>query len=86
MICVTTPLARRAVRRLLRVAAGNFGDSKFCRDGVWELRIDVGVGYRIYYAKAGVAVLLLCAGDKRSQNRDIDRAVEYGTDWQRRMK
>lgn len=38
------------LRRLDREAAGNFGDPTFCRDGVWELRIDVGPGYRVYYA------------------------------------
>jgi putative addiction module killer protein len=40
-------------RRLYRVELGNFGDHKLCRDGVWELRIDLGPGYRIYYARAG---------------------------------
>jgi len=64
---------------------GNFGDHKFCRDGVWELRIDVGHGYRVYYAIAGIqVVLLLCGGDKRTQDTDIDRACEYWQDWQRR--
>src|SRR5688572_6706736 len=38
------------IRRVARVELGNFGDHKFCRDGVWELRIDVGPGYRVYYA------------------------------------
>jgi len=78
--------ARVAVdRRVNRIELGNFGDHKFCRDGVWELRIDVGPGYRVYYAVAGKAVvLLLCGGDKRTQNTDIDRACEYWKDWQRR--
>jgi putative addiction module killer protein len=50
---------------------------------VWELRIDQGPGYRVYYAKAGPAiVLLLSAGDKRTQDADIDRAIEYWRDWQ----
>ena len=39
-------------RRISRIELGNFGDHKFCRDGVWELRIDVGPGYRVYYAIA----------------------------------
>jgi putative addiction module killer protein len=73
------------VRRVTRIELGNFGDHKFCRDGVWELRIDVGPGYRVYYAVAGSrVVLLLCGGDKRSQDADIDRAVGYWQDWQRR--
>ena len=79
-------MARIAVdRRVNRVEQGNFGDHKFCRDGVWELRIDVGAGYRVYYAIAGKEiVLLLCGGDKRTQETDIDRACEYWQDWQRR--
>lgn len=64
---------------------GNFGDHKFCRDGVWELRIDVGPGYRVYYAIAGEQVVLLLTGsDKRSQDAEIDRACEYWSDWQGR--
>ena len=73
------------IRRVARVEQGNFGDHKFCRDGVWELRIDQGPGYRVYYALAGaVLVLLLCGGDKDTQDADIKRAVEYWNDWQRR--
>ena len=55
------------------------------RDGVWELRIHQGSGYRVYYALTGaLVVLLLCGGDKPSQDTDIERAVEYWQDWQRR--
>ncbi|MEI7589730.1 MAG: type II toxin-antitoxin system RelE/ParE family toxin [Deltaproteobacteria bacterium] len=72
------------VRRVSRIEAGNFGDHKFCRDGVWELRIDVGAGYRVYYAIAGnEIVLLLCGGDKRTQSTDIDRACECWKSWQK---
>lgn len=72
-------------RRINRMEFGNFGDHKFCRDGVWELRIDVGPGYRVYYAVAGAqVVLLLTGGGKRSQDADIDRACGYWMDWQRR--
>lgn len=80
--------ARVAVdRRINRMELGNFGDHRFCQDGVWELRIDVGKGYRVYYAVAGAQViLLLCGGDKRTQDADIDRACEYWTDWQRRSE
>lgn len=74
-------------RRTARMAAGNFGDCKHLRDGVWELRIDVGPGYRTYYAKAGsTIVLLLCGGDKRKQDSDIDRACRYWLDWQQRNR
>jgi putative addiction module killer protein len=73
------------IRRVARIEQGNFGDHKFCRDGVWELRIDAGPGYRVYYALSGQRlVLLLCCGDKRTQDTDIDRAVDYWQDWQRR--
>lgn len=80
------PIAKlQVVKRVNRIEQGNFGDHKFCRDGVWEVRIDVGTGYRVYYAQAGTCiVLLLCGGDKRSQDSDIERAVRYWHDWQRR--
>lgn len=80
------PQAKVAViRRVTRLELGNFGDHRFCRDGVWELRIDVGPGYRVYYALSGHrVVLLLCGGDKRTQNTDIDRAVTHWLDWQKR--
>jgi putative addiction module killer protein len=80
--------ARIAVdRRINRLELGNFGDHKFCRDGVWELRVDVGPGYRVYYAVAGrQIILLLCAGDKRTQDTDIARACEYWQDWQGRAE
>lgn len=72
-------------RRVNRIELGNFGDHRFCRDGVWELRIDVGPGYRVYYAVAGQEiVLLLSGGDKRTQDADINRACDYWQDWQRR--
>lgn len=74
------------VRRVLRVESGNFGDHKFLRDGVSELRIDTGPGYRVYYAADGDQVtLLLCGGDKGAQSTDIERAVEHWRDHQRRI-
>jgi putative addiction module killer protein len=80
------PLAKAQIlKRVNRIELGNFGDYKFCRDGVWELRMDIGAGYRIYYALTGSQiVLLLCGGDKRKQDSDIDRAVKFWQDWQRR--
>ncbi len=72
-------------RRVNRIELGNFGDHKFCRDGVWELRIDVGAGYRVYYAFAADAVvLLLGGGDKGSQRADIQQACKNWRDWQKR--
>jgi putative addiction module killer protein len=78
--------ARIAIeRRIYRLEAGNFGDHRPCRQGVWELRIDVGPGYRVYYApRERTVVLLLTGGDKRSQDADVARACEYWRDWQRR--
>ena len=65
----------RVVTRIARVEAGLMGDVKYF-DGIGELRIDYGPGYRIYFAKRGqTIILLLCGGDKRSQKRDIKRAV-----------
>ncbi len=70
-----------------RLAAGNYGDCKPLRGGVWELRIDWGPGYRVYYAVVDRAwVLLLCGGDKRKQSRDISRALEYLQDYKERTK
>jgi putative addiction module killer protein len=79
--------ARVAIqRRVDRIADGHFGDHRPCRDGVWELRVDLGPGYRVYYARAGrTIVVLLCGGDKRGQAADIDTAVKYWTDYQRRQ-
>ena len=76
--------ARVAVR-IDRLSLGNFGDSKPLREGVSELRIDWGPGYRLYYAMVGrTCVLLLCGGDKRKQSSDIDRAIENLKDYKER--
>jgi putative addiction module killer protein len=69
-------------RRIARVQIGLFGDAKSVGDGVYELRIDHGPGYRVYYVRRGsVLVLLLCGGDKASQARDITRAKALAKDW-----
>ena len=80
------PIAKnQIIKRTNRLEAGNFGDHKFCRDGIWELRVDVEAGYRVYYAQSGDAMLLLlCGGDKSKQDTDITRAVSYWQDWQQR--
>ena len=71
--------------RINRLAAGNFGDCKFLRQGLYELRVDWGPGYRVYYAMIGKAcVLLLCGGDRRKQAADIERALEYLRDYKER--
>ena len=71
--------------RINRLAAGNFGDCKPLRQGLYELRIDWGPGYRVYYAMLGtLCVLLLCGGNKRKQSSDIDRALAYLKDYKER--
>lgn len=73
--------------RINRPAAGNFGDCKPLRQGLCELRIDWGPGFRVHYAMLGRAcALLLCAGDKRKQSSDIDRAFEYLKDYKERTR
>lgn len=66
----------RIAKRLDRLADGNFGDAKSLGEGVSELRFTFGPGYRVYYTVRGtVVIILLCGGDKRSQRRDIERAI-----------
>ncbi len=73
--------------RIARLAVGNLGDCKSLREGVSELRIDWGPGYRVYFAMAGrTVVLLLCGGDKRRHSTDIDRAIDYWKDYKRRTQ
>jgi putative addiction module killer protein len=75
----------RIVARIDRMCLGNLGDSKPVGQGIWELRIDHGPGYRVYYVLTGRRVVpLLCGGDKRSQMRDIRRAVELWNDYRER--
>jgi putative addiction module killer protein len=75
----------RVEARLARVTVGNFGDVEPVGEGVMELRIDWGPGYRVYFARVGqVIVLLLCGGDKRTQQKDIKRAKAYFEDFKTR--
>lgn len=77
----------RIEARFFRLATGNFGDCKPLRESVWELRIDWGPGFRVYYARVGdTVVVLLCGGDKRKQDADIHRAIQYLADFKRRTK
>ena len=70
-------------RRIKRIIDnGYFGEHRPCREGVWELIIDTGPGYRVYYSQVGkTIILLLCGGDKRTQQRDINKAIEYLRKW-----
>jgi putative addiction module killer protein len=64
--------------RLERIKMGNFGQCKSLGNMIFELKIDVGPGYRVYFGKIGTKIiLLLCAGDKRSQQSDIEKAKKY---------
>ena len=68
----------RIQRRVDRLEEGNFGDYKPVGEGVFELRLHFGAGYRIYFSEMNNTVLLLlCGGDKSSQTRDIERAKTY---------
>jgi putative addiction module killer protein len=75
----------KIVARIDRLSVGNFGDCKALRGGLFELRINWGPGYRVYYALLGrTCVLLLCGGDKRKQSSDIQRGLEYLKDYKER--
>ena len=66
----------RILIRIRRVSLGNFGDVKPVGEGVSELRIDYGAGYRVYFSRKGeTLVVLLGGGDKRAQSRDIQKAI-----------
>lgn len=72
-------------KRLRRVKLGNLGDYRSVGEGVFELRIDYGPGYRIYFGQIGLTiVLLLCGGDKSTQQQDISKAKEFWRDYERR--
>jgi len=71
----------RVLMRIRRIALGNFGDVKPVGDGISELRIDHGPGYRVYIIQQGeTVVILLAGGDKSSQRRDIERAKRLARD------
>jgi len=71
--------------RLDRVEDGNLGDYKSVGEGVCELRIDYGSGYRIYFGQEGITVIiLLCGGNKSTQEQDIVKAHEYWKDYRSR--
>ena len=72
----------RIVQRIDRLSAGNPGDVGPVGKGVSELRLNVGPGYRVYYLQDGdTLVLLLCGGDKSTQQKDIEKAHELAEEW-----
>lgn len=65
------------VRRMERAQSGNLGDVKSVGESIYEMRIDMGSGYRLYYTMRGdEMIILLVGGDKSTQQRDIDKAIE----------
>jgi putative addiction module killer protein len=70
--------------RTTRFSAGNFGDSEPVGNGVSESKINLGPGYRVYYGIDGGDVILLCGGDKSTQDADTIRAREYWKDYKER--
>jgi putative addiction module killer protein len=68
--------------RIRRLSLGNPGDVKPVGSGVRELRVDYGPGYRVYFLRRGdILAVLLCGGDKRTQDADIKRAIEIAKHW-----
>lgn len=76
--------AARVQARLDRAANGNFGDVKPVREGISEMRIDHGPGYRLYFIRQGSSlIVLLVGGDKRTQDADIGRAFKIAQEWRK---
>jgi len=72
----------RVQARIDRLASGNAGDFKTLREGILEMRIDHGPGYRVYFMHKGpVVIVILAGGDKRSQDADIERAILIAKQW-----
>ena len=78
---------RRILSRLVRVQQGNYGDVEPIGEGLSELRFFFGSGYRVYFGEdAGNIVVILCGGDKASQNQDIENAKAYWQEYQNNAK
>lgn len=74
--------ALRISARIRRLSMGNPGDAKPVREGISELRIDCGPGYRVYFMRNGpLVIVLLAGGDKSTQNADIERAIAIAQNW-----
>ncbi|WP_186083631.1 type II toxin-antitoxin system RelE/ParE family toxin [Burkholderia gladioli] len=79
---VTDPVAEAAITaRIFRASRGNLGNWRTVGDGVSEMKIDVGAGYRLYFTVRGrVVVVMLCGGDKSTQAKDIKRAKKIASE------
>jgi len=72
----------RIQARIDRLALGIAGDAKVLRDGISEIRVDHGPGYRVYFTRRGpVLIVILAGGDKRTQDADIERAIAIANEW-----
>jgi putative addiction module killer protein len=71
----------KILQRIDRVERGNFGKCKSVGEGVCELIVDFGPGYRVYFGQDGSDVVLLCAGDESTQDQDINTARQYWKDY-----
>ncbi len=77
----------KIVKAIAKMRLGNFGDSVSAGSGVSELRLTHGLGYRVYYAKHGTEIVfLLCGGTKERQQKDINQAKEYWSEYKARIK
>ncbi len=80
------PGAAKIRVRVTRAELGNLGDHRSVGGGVFELRLNVGPGYRVYVGLYGESlIILLCAGDKSSQAKDIQKAADYWEDFKRKL-
>jgi putative addiction module killer protein len=78
-------IRNRILRRVDRMEQGNLGDHRGVGEGVLELRLHFGAGYRVYFAEDGeTLILLLCGGDKSTQPKDIEQAKAYWSDYKER--
>jgi putative addiction module killer protein len=76
----------RITSRLRQLQSGNMGDARPVGEGVVELRVHVGAGYRVYLGRYGERwIVLLCGGDKGTQTKDIARAKAYWAEWKQRQ-
>lgn len=74
----------RIKNRVRRLELGNFGDCKSVKQGVYELRLHFGPGYRVYFGKVdNIIILLLLGGTKSSQAKDIQKAIQYWNDFKK---
>ena len=79
--------AAKVAANLARTASGNFSNSKSISGGVYELRIDFGPGYRVYFGKDGEKIIILLGGGtKKKQSVDIERAHDLWKEYKKRKK